>query len=466
MTTIADKSTEFNRGNSLKKQNSLSTPNKNLYQPLEFKVRRSSSLSSSSSSPSTINQQAKPNGIRNSSSISKGLNIFAVSPLTKSPSVTTVTNITTTDSSDTHPENPSHQRKPSYTSPSLPQVSENESKNYSQQGLRYDLPLPPMQKLIAMDIDEQLRYLALKEMSIVEIKDNITNLNNKLKENQDELHKLREIIQRSLYKELSTGNATVSGGRSEPSTNSQTSTTTTTNRPRQNSNPRDEAIARTKRRSSSIFHDSQTTAITPASSTSTTINPESTSKLWSGLSKPLNLIHQFDTMLQNEFEKSLQSNQETQRILEKRLSHQSKSSEGSISSIGSINSPLQSKAQISRPVSKQYYNKPDDMIQTVSSSIWSFVNEVKTNMLSSLQENESENEKNLKPPPASSALYNLDNGSTVSMSEAPRPPPPALLKGNKPDIDLDLDTDFLEPLASDEDEDTNFDTIDLSIYKR
>ncbi|KAL6451952.1 TDA11 Topoisomerase I damage affected protein 11 [Candida maltosa Xu316] len=434
MTTIADKSTEFNRGNSLKKQNSLSTPNKNLYQPLEFKVRRSSSLSSSSSSPSTINQQAKPNGIRNSSSISKGLNIFAVSPLTKSPSVTTVT------------KNPSHQRKPSYTSPSLPQVSENESKNYSQQGLRYDLPLPPMQKLIAMDIDEQLRYLALKEMSIVEIKDNITNLNNKLKENQDELHKLREIIQRSLYKELSTGNATVSGGRS------------TTNRPRQNSNPRDEAIARTKRRSSSIFHDSQTTAITPASSTSTTINPESTSKLWSGLSKPLNLIHQFDTMLQNEFEKSLQSNQETQRILEKRLSHQSKSSEGSISSIGSINSPLQSKAQISRPVSKQYYNKPDDMIQTVSSSIWSFVNEVKTNMLSSLQENESENEKNLKPPPASSALYNLDNGSTVSMS--------ALLKGNKPDIDLDLDTDFLEPLASDEDEDTNFDTIDLSIYKR
>lgn len=168
-------------------------------------------------------------------------------------------------------------------------------------------------------------------MCVVEIKDHITNLNNKLNEHQKELHHLREIIQRSLYKELSTGNSLAKA---------------TETRPRQNSNPRDEAIARTRRRRSSLFNDhhnkdfvtppindTTTNNTTPATVT-TTANPESTSRIWSGLSKPLNLIQQFDTLIQNEFEKSLLSEKDQQvhndqsRKLEKQISHQSKSSEG------------------------------------------------------------------------------------------------------------------------------------------
>ena len=107
---------------------------------------------------------------------------------------------------ETPTESKSHQRKlSSYALPTLTQVSESDFPN-TNQNLRYDVPLPSQDKLIAMDIDEQLRYLALKEMCIVELKDNINNLNNKLKHHNKELHKLREIIQRSLYKELSSEN--------------------------------------------------------------------------------------------------------------------------------------------------------------------------------------------------------------------------------------------------------------------
>lgn len=47
---------------------------------------------------------------------------------------------------------------------------------------------------------------------------------------------------------------------------------------------------------------------------------------------------------------------------------------------------------------------PEEMFQAVSSSIWSFVNDVRENMLPPREEEEKDKE-----------LYNLDNGSTVSV---------------------------------------------------
>lgn len=462
MTAITENTPEIKRSSNSLRRNGVksSTPHK----PIEFKVRRSSSLQRNNTTPSSNNNNSNNNNsntptttattpsVRNSMSMSKGLNIFAVSPL---PSNGTSGNV---DSPKTH------LRNPSYTSQaSLPEGAKYDLQRYTTNGphdLRYDLPLPSTDKLVAMDIDEQLRYLALKEMCVVEIKDHITNLNNKLNEHQNELHHLREIIQRSLYKELSTGNSLAKA---------------TETRPRQNSNPRDEAIARTRRRRSSLFNDhhnkdfvtppindTTTNNTTPATVT-TTANPESTSRIWSGLSKPLNLIQQFDTLIQNEFEKSLLSEKDQQvhndqsRKLEKQISHQSKSSEGSISSIGSINSPLQSKSVNPRPIPmpKPYHNKPsksDDMMQSVSSSLWSFVNDVKANVLSSLQEDERERKISGQNPPA--RMYNLDTGSTVD-----------ILQTSIAVEDDESETELLEPLASDE-EDNVIETLDLSMYKR
>ena len=160
-------------------------------------------------------------------------------------------------------------------------------------------------------------------------------------------------------------------------------------------------------------------------------------------------------MLQNEFEKSLINERDQKRQLHsdngKRLSHQSKSSEGSISSIRSINSPLQAKSRPSnRKSNMNSRTTTDDMLQNVSSSIWSFVNDVKNNVLSSL--NEVESETRSKP----TAMYNLETGSAVDIRRPPK------LTANE--TEGDSDTDLLEPVASDDED--NLETLDLSIYRR
>lgn len=177
MTTITENTPEISRSSTNSKRNGTrsSTPNK----PIEFKVRRSSSIkrqnatpTSSSTTPSTTKL------IRNSMSMNKGLNIFAVSPLP-------FKGATPVDFPKTHLRNPSYTSQASLQ----PEGAKDELQRYNSNGthdLRYDLPLPSTDKLVAMDIDEQLRYLALKEMCVVEIKDHISNLNNKLNEHEKE----------------------------------------------------------------------------------------------------------------------------------------------------------------------------------------------------------------------------------------------------------------------------------------
>lgn len=371
----------------------------------------------------------------------------------------------------------------SSTTSYLPQVpesidsSEATSPNrHSNEDLKYDVPLPPIRDLMNLEVEEQLRLLALKEMCIVEIKDSISSLNNKLSHNEKELHKLREIIQKLLYNELNGQNM---------------------GRQRQNSNPRDEAIASTKknrRRTLSLTSRNQADGsynedLLPGSSydygpeLDVPSQSDRASSIWSNLSKPLNLIQQFDNMLQTEFERSLIPQSSAQQPGSSSQlhpqSHPSKKdykprvSEDSNSSSSSIPSPLKSKSNRLDPINldqfieeddtfdenKDNLNRPpkegnrphiesnrrqnsgndggsgrnrDDMMQAVSSSIWSFVNDVRTNVLNSLNdEDESTNtilqDANIQGPNHGTDtmsnrdndphIYNLDNGSSVSVEK-------------------------------------------------
>lgn len=302
---------------------------------------------------------------------------------------------------------------------SLPQVTETSipGSPSGPEDLKFDVPLPPMDHLMTLDIDDQLRLLALKEMSVVEIKDGINTLTRKLNNAERDLHKLREVIQKSLYKELSQGSSVA-----KPS-----------------SNPREEAIASTRigarrRTLSSSSHN------VPHINTQETSSDKRLSGLWSNLSKPLNMIQHLDTMLQNEFEKSLlpdtnkanPSNKSTHKLepskqyrsrkLSLSRTHHPRHSEDSISSPGSsIPSPLKSRESDSRidldhfypPSDSLYTRNQEDMLQSVSSSIWTFVNDVKSNVLSSLGEEGEKKSKENDP------IYDLENGSTISVEDSP-----------------------------------------------
>ncbi|KAK6464147.1 topoisomerase I damage affected protein 11 [Scheffersomyces coipomensis] len=385
----------------------------------------SASSSTSSSKSSRIRPMSRSNSMR-----SKGFNLnLAVSPLAATPSSQAPSSI---NSRKLVPTISLHQVEESPVPTKAPPSPSIQSST----DLKYDVPLPSVGQLLHMDIDEQLRLLALKEMCVVEIKDAVSNLNKKLDKHEKELHRLREVIQKSLYKELthSASNAAIQKDHQDKKTNG---------RPRQDSNPRDEAIASTRRRrtlSSSSHPNISSILNSPGANGGSGGEVESdtkaNSKIWSNLSKPLNLLQQFDTMLQNEFEKSLTGGPPIQNYHNSSINqntYQPRRSEDSISSFGSAApSPLKSKSRIAenRADLDQYlaaeYSGPgvkanaEEMLQTVSTSIWTFVNDVKTNVLSSLREEEIDYKQNpnhmgntASPP----TIYNLDTGSTVSIDK-------------------------------------------------
>lgn len=232
--------------------------------------------------------------------------------------------------------------------------------------LQYDFVLPLAEQLRGLDLDEQLRLLALKEMNVVEIKDGISRLKGKLDQTESDLRQLREIIQRSLYKEMNVHRPAKSL------------------LPRHaNLKPHSSARQGRKRAPSGphtprIFSESKENQPPPA---------DRLSKLWSSLSKPMSFIQQIDSMLLNEFEKSLTGEPQMQTMLESMPSNQQ--------AYDSDPSPLKDKSNYntSQATPKQYYLQtlhssgvPDDMFQAVSSSLWSFMNDMKQNMLATLNE--------------------------------------------------------------------------------
>lgn len=266
----------------------------------------------------------------------------------------------------------------------------------SSDDLKYDLQIPLPEKLYNLDIEEQLRLLALKEMSIVETKDSISELTNRLRRYERELHQLREVIQRSLYREIS-----ASG---KDSLASYLTSSNSAPQRRNSANPREEAIANTKsggsrRRNISVSSIGRRSF--EAESEAIQSNDNRKSKIWTNLSKPLTLIQQFDNMLQNEFERSLIPNYHTSEEVDNR-GHFPRSSQDSNSTSSSMLSPLKSKVDHSKSsitnldelnydtthdiVTPKAEHADDDMFQAVSTSLWSFVNDVKQNVLASLGE--------------------------------------------------------------------------------
>ncbi|CAK7903306.1 hypothetical protein CAAN1_07S06832 [[Candida] anglica] len=326
----------------------------------------------------------------------------------------------------------------------------------------YDVPLPQLETLLSMDIDEQLRLLALKEMCVVEIKDHMANLQRKLGRNEEDLHKLREVIQRSLYKEIGTGGVLgAKHGSANSSANGGETDSTSSDNPRDTAaktaksggrrrtislggNSRPASISKRNSNSQEVSQVPQISttdtsngqmdsnsrvsaslaAVSAAASAATaSLSPErdsikssTGSTLWNNLSKPLNLIQQFDTMLQNEFEKSLIPARDDKRLSvddNKRTSTETKrSSLDSVQSGASVvSSPLKGKSTTTLPeeleddtVSEaRGFLQPtsyEEKLQTVSSSIWSFVSDVRSNVLSSLGD-----EQDL--------TYNLDTGAAI-----------------------------------------------------
>lgn len=268
------------------------------------------------------------------------------------------------------------------------QIDRQSQVSAQKQHLHYDFVLPLPDQLNALDIDEQLRLLALKEMNVVEIKDGISDLKNKLDQTERDLRQLRELIQRSLYKEM-----VVHSPKSPKQRNGQ---------------------ARTRQRN---------TSGADGRSTERKENqpPDRLSKIWSNFSKPITFIHQIDSMIQNEFEKSLGGDypslpinppKESIKDPSKEINHRQRE-------YNSDPSPLKDRSNYNIPSSYyhnllQYSESPEDMLEAVSSSLWSFVNNMKANMLATLND---QTEMTGKPPPESESAGSDDsvNQDDISM---------------------------------------------------
>ncbi|GMM33947.1 hypothetical protein DASC09_012720 [Saccharomycopsis crataegensis] len=157
---------------------------------------------------------------------------------------------------------------------------------------------------------EKLRLLALKEMRVVELKDEIKNLTSLLQTEMKELHELRQFVQKSLYNNLGSSN-------NKLHTHAQSGQSTGTNK--NNLSPQNSAITNSRNRANSLL--GGILGATISSSTEGSVDDNASedqngsrngnsspsnkrmSSVWDSISKPLNLFSQFDNMLQSEFEK-------------------------------------------------------------------------------------------------------------------------------------------------------------------
>ncbi|KAH3676392.1 hypothetical protein WICMUC_002023 [Wickerhamomyces mucosus] len=157
------------------------------------------------------------------------------------------------------------------------------------------------------DLNDSLRQLALKEMKIIELKDELKLINIKLEQEQLELTELRNKIGNNLYKDIKINNS--------PSKTSKF-----------------DNLAQKD------YKDNET---------------DKFSKNDSYWAKPINFLNQFDQILQNEFEKL---NHLEQHIVPEEANDENKD-----------------------------HNKErkgaDDVLNSVSNSIWSFVSDVKSGLL-------------------------------------------------------------------------------------
>lgn len=301
---------------------------------------------------------------RSSSVRSKGINFNTVSPTPGAERF----------------RNRGHSEPKTHNSPNqdAPQVPRNTVSFELELSSLIDRPLPLNQELRSLSLDDQLRLLALKEMAVVAINDSINNLKQKLSSTQDDLQQLRNVIQRSLYKEL-------------------------------------HLQRQTRKRN---LGGANNTSHTPARDSFKTLqeqNNEGNSTIWANLTKPINFLQQLDSMIQNEMEKSLGGTTEQQlhkgqqhngrKMLPHQKPHLHKEKEDDHSS---EKLPVNFDRYLP-PSHDSKYKTSEDMFQAVSSSLWSFVSEVKSNMMSTLAENQD--------APPNHDVIDDDDESMISLTE-------------------------------------------------
>lgn len=251
---------------------------------------------------------------------------------------------------------------------------------------KLDFSLPTSADLENLDMNDKLRLLALKEMAVVELKDSMAVLQAKIYSSERDLQSLRTVIQRSLYRQL----------KNEPQpANTLQGTTKDRNSQRESMDLHKGQVRARKPRENTVSTSLPSTqnrafsgsnngpGFTASASTQNPTRPQNesqpqnksmedhSSKLWTNLAKPITFIQNLDQMLLHEFEKSL--------LEEPTTINQRESQSGLDNGSNQFRQLMDSKLT-------GVYNREnsDDMFQAVSNSLWGFVNDMKTNMVSSL----------------------------------------------------------------------------------
>lgn len=306
-------------------------------------------------------------GVSRSNSRARGIHFKTVTPRITPPAADFGKPLPTTLPASSHHAPPI---PPPAPAPATPPIAE----------LASALPLLKG-NLDSLAINEQLRLLALKEMAVVELKDALSTLKGRLADSERDLQQLRAAIQRLLYQQLQgqaheallRDDASAHGlGISEAQPQVLRRKRLVSARPKidkldvERASLKDSDSARASNGADHPRAGSKGPHPRRASKTAEPAAPES-SRIWSNLSKPISFIQSLDTMILQEFEKSLAGNSMPPP-------HRAQ--------LPPASQKHTTPKQTPPHVDPSYLaSEPDDMFQAVTSSVWNFVNDMKTNML-------------------------------------------------------------------------------------
>ncbi|KAH3681565.1 hypothetical protein WICPIJ_007439 [Wickerhamomyces pijperi] len=348
-------------------------------QPTAATSSESSPTSTSSHiTPKTQKGHQRQVSISTVSGKKKGFNLnLALNPDSKNPPVVA-----------TRPRTPSNsisplQRKLSLARPTQPQAdTANQATRARSSSLK--------QVEDAETFNNALRELAAKEMRIFEIKSEIKLLTETLEREQDDLAVLRNQISTSLYKDMnSMKSPPASAVKQAPKPVGRDTTTSM-----RSSTPPPEANTLPSIDTQVLSHD-QPEQITPTYAEPTAIastsQPPQASKevkasrrISQYFAKPITFMNQFDQILQNEFDKLNTTTPEDVNgnpIDQDFVNSSSTNSYTNTPASSKHNSPLKQVPESHERQPNRERSKTDEVLKTVSNSIWSFMSEVKSGLL-------------------------------------------------------------------------------------
>ena len=322
------------------------------------------------------NSRARPN------SLSKGINLNTVSPQPESP------------------------------------IPRSEPSGPASNGLNSPSSCPTI-KISAKDapklsIDEQLRLLALREMALVELKDKIATLNAQFQQSEKELQIVRATIQRNLYREMHIAAvANIEKRRWAPSAQQPPTKGSASRRPKLKLNALSKSLKDSaglaltgpdtgKAASTSLTSDSASVTVSEETSVKTsTLNlRDARHEMWPGnaskdasRSKEVSRAKVSPETPSSQFTPSehfvrsprpiaLAANIETPLVEHKQSLYVQKLLRAGDSALASLYASSGSLETFKEALAETiHFRDPEVMLQTVSNSLWSFVNEVKQSVL-------------------------------------------------------------------------------------